>query len=347
MDLGTTISRAFNIVLKHRVLWVLGFLAALAGGSGGGSSFNFNLPPGSFGSPGGATGGEFGPEVGRFFETLANNSGVIIAGALGLFCVLFVISIALWVISIIANGGLIGGVDQIERDGSTTFGQAWAMGARKFWPLLGLNILLALPIIILLIVGFVLVGGSLFAIVGAAMAQDSSDAAAATAATAGFGALCIGGVLACVGFIYSLLASALQTFGERAIVLDGTGVMDSLRKGWEVFRSNLGNIILLALVMLVISIVVGFVVGLVSAALLLPVLFTGFIGAANNPDTFSIGAGTIILAAFAFIAVAIIAAIIGALFKAFNSAAWTLAYRQFTGRGMPMAATPTAPLPTV
>lgn len=347
MDLGTTISRAFNIVLKHRVLWVLGFLAALAGGSGGGTSFNF--PSGSFGGPSGATGSEFGPEAGRFFETLANNSGVIIAGALGLFCVLFVISIALWVISIIANGGLIGGVDQIERDGSTTFGQAWGMGARKFWPLLGLNILLALPILILLAIGFVLVGGSLFAIVGAAMAQDPNDAAAATAATAGLGALCFGGLLACVGFVYSLLAAALQTFGERAIVLEDMGVMDSLRKGWEVFRGNLGNIILLALVMLVIGIVVGFVVGLVSAALFLPVLFTGFIGAANNPDTFTIGAGTIILAALAFIAVAIIAAIIGALFKAFNSAAWTLAYRQFTGRGLTpsSAAAPPAPLPTV
>lgn len=343
MDIGATISRAINITFKHRVLWVLGFLAALSG-SGGAGNFNFQMPGGSFSGTGTGTGG-MSPETQRFFDMLQENSGLIFAGAAGLICVILLISIVLWVISIIARGGLIGAVDQIEREGSVTFGQAWRMGAAKFWRLLGINILLALPIIILAIIVAVLIGGSVVAMISAAAGADGqlSDSQAAGMASGGFAVLCIGGAFACIAMLYSIIASALSTFGERAIVLDGTGVMDGIRRGWEIFRANLGNIILLAILMFIISLVIGFVVGIVSVALFAPVLITSVISLGNDG---TLGAGTIVLGVITFIAVVIVAAIINALFVAFNSSAWTLAYRQFTGRELTAATPPpAAPLP--
>lgn len=340
MDLGTTISRAFNIVLKNRVLWVLGFLAALASGTG--SAANFNFPGGSFTPTGPA--GQVSPEMERFFETLANNAGLIAAGVAGFACVVFVISIVLWVVSIIASGGLIGGVQQIEDEGSTTFGRAWRTGARKFWPLLGLILLLALPGILLAILFVLLFGGSLIPIIaGASMGDEQGGAGIAGGLVL---LVCGGGVLACIGFIYAILAAALQTFGERAIVLDNLGVMDALRKGWQVFRSNLGNIILLALIMFVISLVVGFVVAFFAGLLFAPTLFSIFVGASSESG---IGTGTIILGVVTFIVVVILSAIINALFTAFYSTVWTLAYRQFTGQDLSAssAGMPPAPLPTV
>lgn len=339
MDFGATISRAFNLTLKHRVLWVLGFLAALAGGSGGGTSFNLPVPGGSFNPA--TPGGEIDPQTQRFFENL--NPGALFAAFGGLLCVIVVISIALWVIGFIARGGLIGGVQQIEAEGSTTFSSAWSAGARKFWPLFGLNLLIAIPIILLALIGFVLVGGTFFALFAAAASGRTDDAAATGAAGGAIAALCIIFTLACVGVIYSIVASALQTFGERAIVIDNLGVGDALRRAWDVFRNNLGNIILLALLMLVISIVIGFIVAAISGVLFLPTI----LGAAANAEQ-GIGTGTIILAGITFLVVAIIGAIIGALYIAFNSATWTLAYRQFTDRGMiTSSTTPAAPLPTV
>src|SRR5450759_2478461 len=41
MDFGATISRAFRIMWDNKVLWILGFLAALGGGGTGG---NFQGP---------------------------------------------------------------------------------------------------------------------------------------------------------------------------------------------------------------------------------------------------------------------------------------------------------------
>lgn len=342
MDIGATISRAINITFKHRVLWVLGFLAALSG-SGASSNVNFQVPGGDFSGTG--TGGGMSPEMQRFFDMLQQNSGLIFAGVAGLFCVILLISLVLWVISIIAHGGLIGAVDQIERDGSVTFGQAWRVGVAKFWRLLGLNILLALPLIVLGIIVAVLIGGSLVGLIAAAAGAEGqlSDSQAAGLASGGFAVLCIGGAFACIAGIYSILVAALTTFGERAIVLDNTGVMDGIRKGWDVFRNNLGNIILLAILMFVINLIIGFVVGIVSVALFAPVLISSMVTLGNGE---AIGAGTIILGALAFIAVVIISAVISALFVAFNSSAWTLAYRQFTGRGMVTAgAPPAAPLP--
>lgn len=339
MDFGATISRAFNIVLKHRALWILGFLASLAGGASSATN-SFNAPGGSF-TPTGPS-GEIPPEVERFFDQITRDPGPIIAGLTGFLCIVLLISLVLWVVSIMAQGGLIGGVRQIEEEGSTTFGQAWSVGVRKFWPLLGLSLLLALPGLLLLALFLLLFGGTLIPIAAAAASGDESASAAAAGGV--FVLICGGGALGCVGLIYAIIAAALQTFGERAIVLENKGVLDALSRGWEVFRSNLGNIILLALLMFVISLVVGFVIAIVAGLLFAPTLIATILGASSEGG---IGAATLILGALTFLVVVIIGAIINAIFAAFSSAVWTLAYRQFTGAsGVVAEPTSPAPLPT-
>jgi hypothetical protein len=120
--------------------------------------------------------------------------------------------------------------------------------------------------------------------------------------------------------------------------------MDGIRKGWDVFRNNLGNIILIAVLMFIINFVIGIVVGLISVALFAPVIVSSMVTLSNDG---MLGAGTVTLGVIAFIAVVILSAIISALFVAFNSTTWTLAYRQFTGRGIVTSSTPpAAPLPT-
>lgn len=340
MDFGATISRAFNIVLKHRVLWVLGFLASLAGGLGSASN-SLNAQGSAFTSTGPS--GELSPEAERFFERIVTDPGLIIGALTGLLCVVLLISLALWVISIIAQGALIGGVRQIEDEGGATFGQAWSAGARRFWPLLGLSLLLALPGLALLVLFLLLFGGTLIPIIAATASGDES----ASAAVAGslLVLLCGGGALACVGLLYAIIAAALQTFGERAIVLENKGVIEAIGRGWEVFRGNLGNIIVLALLMFVIGLVVGFVIALVAGVLFAPTLVAAILEAGSEGG---VGAGTLILGAVTFLIGTVVSAILNALFVAFSSTVWTLAYRQFTGAsGVVAEPTAPAPLPTV
>lgn len=202
--------------------------------------------------------------------------------------------------------------------------------------------MLALPVLLLLIIFAALFGVALVPIITAAIRSD--EGALSNAADSAFALIGCGGALGCVGLLYAIIATALRTFGERAIVLEQKGVVDAVSRGWEVFRSNLGNIILLALLMLVISIVFGFVIAIVSGLLFVPALITAILSTSSEGGT---GAGSLALGGLTLVLVAIVAAVINAIFAAFSSAVWTLAYRQFTGAGG-IAAEPTPPtlLPT-
>ncbi len=339
MDFSGLLSRAARMTWQHKVLWVLGFLTAL--GAGGTSNFNIGSTS-SFTTP--APDGE----MPRWMNDLAVGDpsvllGGLMAGLAVFGCLIAIVSIVLLVVGIIARGGLIAAVQHIETEGGTSFKRAWSAGAARFWRMLGLNLLLILPVLVLVAIMLVAFGGTILAIIGAAAAggRQSGGNEAAAAALAGLtGVLCIGGVLTCVAVLYGLISMALQTFGERAIVLDGLGVMDSLRKGWAVFRANLGNIIVIALIMAVISFVVGLVVGAISTAVFIPTVLL----AMDQAQT-GVQAATIVVGVLSFIVVVVLAAIVGALFVSFNSAVWTLAYRQFTGQAPALTPAPQPPAP--
>ncbi len=312
MDIGTTISRAFAITIGHRNLWILGFLASLLAGASNSVNLPISLPTGT--PPAGAL---------PFLSDLEGNPQLLSALITAL-CLLIGLGIALAVLGIIAQGALITGVGQIEDQGVTSVGQAWSAAARRFWALLGLRIVLALPVLGLIVLAIVLFGGSLLPVVlAAARGEQSPDLGSAGVSL--FLLLCSGCVMLCAGGIYSILASALQTFGERAILLEDLGVISGLQRGWEAFRSNLFNIILLALVMLVISLVVSLITGLILTLIALPTTIAGLV---TNLSEEGAQSSALVLIVLVFIIVTLIGALISALVTTFTSAVWTLAYRQ-------------------
>jgi hypothetical protein len=312
MDIGAAISRAFAITIGHRSLWILGFLASLLAGAGNVLNLPISLPSGAL--PAGPL---------PFLGDLEGNPQLLSA-LVTVLCLLVGLGIAITVVGVIAQGALITGVGQIEDQGVMSLGQAWSAAARRFWALLGLRIVLALPVLGLIVLTIVLFGGSLLPVVlAAARGEQSPDLGSAGASL--FLLLCSGCVMICAGGIYSILASALQTFGERAILLEDMGVISGLQRGWEVLRSNLFNIILLALVMLVLGFVVSLITGLILTLIALPTTIAGLFTSLSEEGAQS---GSLILIVLVFIIVALIGALISALVTTFTSAVWTLAYRQ-------------------
>ena len=124
MDYGKILSRAWQITWRWKILWILGFLASIGQGFGSSGS--------SYQTRGDEWGGPRIPE----------EAWVVIA-AVG--CLALLLGIALWVLSLIARGGLVTGVQQVEDDGATTLGSAWRAGVGRFWTLLGISILTGLP----------------------------------------------------------------------------------------------------------------------------------------------------------------------------------------------------------
>ncbi len=318
MDYGKVLGRAWEITWRWKVLWILGFLASLGSGGGGGGGSNAYT----------GSGGDFnidkwtqGIPPGDFLPAVSGIIGIIIA----VICVLFIIAVALWVVSVIARGGLIAGVQQVEDDGSTSFRTAWVAGRKKFWSLFGLGILAAIPMIILIFAGIVLLGLGIGVAVGA---MDISE----TAGIAGIvmiSVLC-GGFLCCGMIILGIVLEQIRVYGERAAILEDLGWIEAFKRGWQVLKENLGPTIIFWFIFLAIGIVIFGISFAIIAALAAPFLL--LLLPSVDPGTW-----LIVPACFAGLVAAIAFVLIKSVVTTFTSATWTLAFREMTGKELQVA----------
>ena len=303
MDYGKILSRAWEITWRWKALWILGFLASLGNGLGGGSNFYSSN----------------GNDLNRWINNtpiqgiLPAILGILVAVA----CLALLIGIALWVISIIARGGLIAGVQQVEGEGSTGFLQAWRVGRSRFWTLFGIAILASIPVIVLVVIGVVVLA-VMFASSG--FAFDSSNAAGTIGIATSI--LC-GGTFCCGMIILAIVLDQIRVYAERAAILEGLGWLDAFKRGWQVLKGNLGPTIIFWLIFLVIGLLIGAIVVAGIAALVLPLvaMFTN-----TEPGAWIVAP----LCCGGLLAV-IVGALISSVTQTFTSAMWTLAYREMTG----------------
>jgi hypothetical protein len=301
MDYGKILSRAWEITWRWKVLWILGFLAALGrGGSPGNANYTTDSSDwAGYSYPG----YEFPPEI--------------IFLILGLICLGLLIGIALWVISIISRGGLIAGVQQVEDENATTFGQAWRVGASRFWTLFGISILAALPLIILVVAGII---AFVVAIVGGVAVSDFSEGGSVAIILPTM--LC-GGVFCCGMIILGIILGQIRLYAERAAVLEGMGWIQAFGRGWEVLKENLGPTIIFWIIFFVIGLALAMLIFVIVLVLFLP-----FIAVMASADS---GLWLIVPGCCGGAIAIIVAALIGAIVEVFSSATWTLAYREMTG----------------
>lgn len=292
MDYGSILSRAWNIIWTHKFLIVLGLLVALGSGVGSGTSSGINYSVDREGS-----GFQFGPTLPDAFGDPGAfaGPGVPVWLIVVLFLVVLVVAAVVWAISTISRGGLIAGVGTVESGSTSSFGQAWAAGWRRGWTLLGIGIVPALPgLLLLLLAGLGVIGY------------------AASSSTMGYPrtGLLVGvvGVVACIAVPVALILELLRTFANRACMLEGTGVVDSYRRGLGVLADNFGSALVLFLIQVALLILMGILLFVPGALLAICCLFWP------------------VLLLFQ-----------GAV-AAYFSTVWTLAWREWTGEAIPEVA---------
>ena len=302
MDYGKILGRAWEITWRFKILWILGFLASLGqggGGSQGGSNYRFSSSDW------------------QRWNISPDAVGAIIAVIVALACVAILIGIALWVVSTIARGGLIAGVQQAEDEGSTGFGRAWRVGVKRFWTLFGIQILAALPVILMWLIFAGALAASIFGVV---KGSESSDP---TVALGVFGIVC-SGLWCCGAIIVSLLLSQIATYAERAAILESLGWIEAFKRGWQVLKTNIGPTLVFWVIFLAIGLVVGGIVLAGVAAVAVPIF-----GALTTTD---VGAWILVPICGGGLIAIILGALIGSLVNTFTSATWTLAYREMARR---------------
>ncbi len=132
--------------------------------------------------------------------------------------------------------------------------------------------------------------------------------------------------------LLAILLSIIYIFAQRAIVLEDRGVIDGIRRGWEIIRANLGEVIIL----LIIFMFLGFVVSAIVALVSLPLAALSFgPGAWRLFSGESLGPLEIVLMVVGGLAWIVIVAAIRSFYTAFSSSAFTLAFQEFTDKQLP------------
>jgi hypothetical protein len=300
MNYGKLISRAFHITLRHRFLWLLGILA-------GGGGFNFRYSYGGHED-----------QSGRIYPTdpvaewvSAHLPLVILLGV-----ALFLIFVFFVVLSIIAKGGLIASVADIEKQHPVSFVSAMDAGYHAFWRVLGVDILLGLAIL-------------------SAIACAAVPVVALVLTKHYLTAVLLG-----VSLLLPLIAAfiylgLLLIYAERLAVIAPAGVIASLTGAHRILFGFRGPVLLVWLIAIALGMGISLATFLVILIIALPHIAAGIAVYA----TLGLIPTLIYAAVPALILFAIMLLLTG-IANTFKASYWTLAYLQLT-----LPPTPPAPEP--
>jgi len=289
-NFGDVLTRAWQIIWKNKVLWVFGIFAGCS--QGGGSSGTAGGGGGGT-SPSGGSSFPFERMMDQFRQWIGDHPWVIaffIAAAL----VIIVLGIFL---GTIGRVGLIRGTYQAEQGAEQLiFAELFSGSMPYFWRVFGLSFLIGMVflVIFLPIVAF----GVL---------------------TAGIGFACLLPLI-CLLVPVSLVVNLVVQQANAAIVLNDLGIMDGFRSGWDVVKSNVGPVIVMAIILGVIGFAVGFVIALPLFIVLLP-FFIGMINGNNSPFWIA-GICCAVYLPILFV--------LNGILTSFIQSAWTLTYMRLT-----------------
>ncbi len=345
------LKRSWEITWRYRALWVLGILLALTTGGGGGNGFNGGSGGGSGSGGGNGRGMENLPEgLRQLFERIADwfqymispaMRSTLIAWAVGLTCVLFLLGIVSLIVRYVSFTGIIRMIDRYEASGEkVTWRQGWRMGwsaaARRLFLI---DLVVYLPVVL----GFIaLFGCAVLPVIVSAVANQEPTAA---------GIISTIGLFLLALFLVFIISLALGLFMElvyRQAALGETGVFDSIRAGWNLARAHLKDVFIMWLIMIGVNIGVGIVfIPIFILALLVALIIGGGAGAGlyfliTAASTAAAGWGWAIFVGLALFILALIIPLTfaGGLFQVYRTSVWTLAWRELVNPLRPAAIAP-------
>jgi hypothetical protein len=316
MNYGEVLSKAWKIIWHNKVLWIFGILAGCGGSrnGGGGNSFNYRTSGNQF--PGGPDGQftELGERILAFFQGIPPYVYVLVALA-----VLALILLGLYLSTIGRIGLVLGALRGDNGAERQSLGKLWGDSQPYFWRMFLLNLLIA-------VIGFVIFLIILIPVLGVGLL------------TAGIGLICILPVICIIG-IASWFVNIVIEQSAVALVAENLGVIDSLRRGWQVFRNNFGSLTLLALIVMI----AGFVTGL---ALAIPVFVTVL------PATFQLmrggefSFGPLLQVALVLLALYMpVLIFLNGVIQSYIGSVWALAFRRLTATPAAGSIRPATPEP--
>lgn len=305
MNTGAALSRAFQLSMRHKTLWLVGLLPTLAGLAGILPALLLIGYAAFVQSRGG------GDNPGALF--------VIAVVLAALFAYAVILVATLWV-----QAAIIDAVQQIERTGSCSAMAALQTAGPRLPQLLGAAAVMLVPALIF--VGAVLVTWLVWTANSLPMNESALQSYLPVL-------LCALAPFLCVTYAAIIGGMALHVYAERRIMLAGDGVMAALRNGLRMLRAHLADTLIIGVLMFGVQFVFQFVTNFISQFGAIPLgIGAAMIGAGTDSEL--AGDAAVILGTLCLVGVVTAISLpFGGWFATFSGATWTLAYMSADASG--------------
>jgi hypothetical protein len=284
------IKNSWRITWSNKYLWWFGLFLSL-GGSG---NFNFNFPQNDDWKKQAGNGGE---AVASFLSRHSELFIVIILIAI-------ILGIALIVLKIISQAGLIKTLNKIETTKEKSFRKGFREGKKYFWKLLSIGLILGFLILALV---FVLAVPVVFLFYLHAII---------------FGVLAA--LLAIAIFIpLVIIASFIGKYAGFYIILSDLGIGASIERGYQIFRKNIRTSIIMALFFIPISMALAFAIFFI--ILIIGLIFLA-IGALLYLIFSKIGIAVAVISGIMVLLASII--LLSSVYQVFYQTTWLLFFKE-------------------
>ncbi|HLD27329.1 MAG TPA: hypothetical protein VJB39_00575 [Patescibacteria group bacterium] len=294
------LGKAWQITKKFKYLWLLGLFAAFLGNS---AEYQVLIDQVNNVKNQASTLSLWQQKLNLLIPQLDFTNGKVLLIVFILLVSLAVTLLVLWLI-ISSLGGLIKGAAEADKGQKHKVGELLKTGSRKFWPVLGLNVIAKL-----------IIYGVLVLIIGPLML-----------ATFAVGNYTVNLLIILISFIIfvplTVIISMIAKFGSIYAVLEGQKFREAFKNGWRMFAANWLIAVEMAVIIFLINLLAGLIFGVLAIVLLALISFLS-LGMANA--SLSVGVFT----AGLYVSLLLLLAgslFIGAVLATFQTSAWTLLY---------------------
>jgi hypothetical protein len=284
------LKKSWRITRRNKFLWWFGFFLTLGGGGG----FNFNLPFGS------GTSGKQEKIAVAIQDFIARYWQWIVSGVI----FLLVVFLALLIMRIISQAGLIKAANIIDLGKLTTFKESFFEGRKYFWKVFLLGLLVTIFVSGVIIVLFT-------PVVFLAFFRSYTLAV-------------ILGVLAfIITLVLAIVTSYVKKYAAIYLVLSNLSIRDSLENAYLLFRKNIMASIIFSLLLLVAGIIVGLGILIFLFTLAIIFIIPGIISYLLLQ-----GAGVTTIAILGFLLAIVFVIFIQSIFHTFMQTSWVLFFKE-------------------
>lgn len=299
------LKKAWSITRKFGYLWPLGIFVAFLGNGG---EYQVLINQVSAVRNQAQTAAAWSANLNAFLPPLDTSFEKIVMLSLYFLVILAVLCFFVWLV-VSALGGLIKGVTLANTEEKSTFTGLLKVGAKKFWTLLGLNL-----------IAKAIVYGTLLLIITPLMI-----------ATFARGYTLLNLLITILSFLIfvplTIIVSLATKYGSAFAVLNGENFKSAFINGWRLFRTNWLVSLEMALILFGINLLVGLAFILAALLIFSPFFFFGIAYTLENPDLL----GTLMYISLTLLLLMSLA--VGALLSVFQIGSWTLLYSRLTTGG--------------